>query len=303
MKELMAGWIERSATEVDPVESIFQSSSLLLVTLCFITSSYPHQPRREENKAMRCALTPMTRPILVVPRTRIVARSYTLKSMRSTLDYMGSRLYTSGLRSNTLDHHIRHISIPTSSRYSTTTSPKSTNDDDHSALNPLPLPHSINPSKGLFLIHLPIPPNHWPSHLDLYFPLLRKTTKLMKERRVVVNCIYDGTGTDVEFKEGGRYFARLFTRKGSLKWDGFEEGKLGSEEFKEQVDGLVDGTTDSITLKKEEEVGEILVCTHGSRDCRCSNLGGQLVESLRMEIKSRGLGVVVREIAHVGGHK
>jgi hypothetical protein len=30
MKELMAGWIKRSATEVDPVESIFQSSSLLL---------------------------------------------------------------------------------------------------------------------------------------------------------------------------------------------------------------------------------------------------------------------------------
>jgi hypothetical protein len=125
----------------------------------------------------------------------------------------------------------------------------------------------------------------------------------MKGKGVVVNCIYDGVGSDVEFKEGGRYVARLFTPHGSLKWDGFEEGKLGSEKFKGQVDGLVDGTTDSITLKKEEEVGEILVCTHGSRDCRCSNLGGQLVESLRTEIKSRGLGVVVREIAHVGGHK
>jgi predicted esterase len=126
----------------------------------------------------------------------------------------------------------------------------------------------------------------------------------MKERGVVVNCIYDGVGTDVEFKEGGRYVARLFTRHGSLKWDEFEEGKLGSEEFKEQVDGLVDGTTSSIILKKEEEeVGEILVCTHGSRDCRCSNLGGQLVEALRAEIAKRGSGIEVREIAHVGGHK
>jgi hypothetical protein len=254
---------------------------------------------------MRCAVTPMTRPILVVPRTRIIARSYTSISVRSIIDYIPQRLHASGLRSNTLDHRIRHISILTSSRYSTTTSSqssKSTNDDDHSALNPLPLPHSINPSKGLFLIHLPIPPEYWPSHLDLHFPLLRKTTKLMKEKGVVVNCIYDGIGTDTEFREGG-YVARLFTRHGSLKWDGFEEGKLRSEEFKEEVDGLVDGMTDSKILKKEEEVGEILVCTHGSRDCRCSNLGGQLVESLRTEIQSRDLGVVVREIAHVGGHK
>jgi hypothetical protein len=124
----------------------------------------------------------------------------------------------------------------------------------------------------------------------------------MKERGIVVNCVYDGIGTDTEFREGG-YVARLFTPHGTLKWDGFEEGKLGSDEFKEQVDGLVDGTTDSIILKKEEEVGEILVCTHGSRDCRCSNLGGQLVEALRAEIAKRSLGMEVREIAHVGGHK
>jgi hypothetical protein len=253
----------------------------------------------------------MTRPILVVPSTRIVARSYTLKSMRSTLDYMGSRLYMStGLRSNTLDHRIRHISIPTSSRYSTTTSSKSsksTNDDDHSALNPLPLPRFINPSKGLFLIHLPIPPKYWPSHLDLYFPLLRKTTKLMKERGIVVNCIYDGVGTDVEFKEGGRYVARLFTPHGSLRWDRFEESLLGSKGFKEEVDELLaktpPATGDDSNLSAEMEAKEILICTHGSRDCRCSNLGGQLVESLRAEIAKRSLWMEVREIAHVGGHK
>jgi hypothetical protein len=42
---------------------------------------------------------------------------------------------------------------------------------------------------------------------------------------------------------------------------------------------------------------EVLVCTHGARDCRCSDHGGPLVKALREE------GVAVREIAHVGGHK
>ena len=50
---------------------------------------------------------------------------------------------------------------------------------------------------------------------------------------------------------------------------------------------------------------EILVCTHGARDCRCSDRGGPLVDALRAEISRRGVEgrVRVNEIAHVGGHK
>jgi len=125
----------------------------------------------------------------------------------------------------------------------------------------------------------------------------------MKERGVVVNCIYDGVGTDTEFREGGGYVARLFTRHGSLKWDAFEEGLLGNEGFKREVDELLAKTIPDSILSAEMEAKEILVCTHGSRDCRCSNLGGQLVEALRSEIRKRGSRMEVREIAHVGGHK
>jgi hypothetical protein len=127
----------------------------------------------------------------------------------------------------------------------------------------------------------------------------------MKEKGIVVNCIYDGLGTDIEFKEGGGYVARLFTRYGSLRWDGFEEGVLRSQGFKQEVDRLFVSPSDLNKKEtgEEEEEREILVCTHGNRDCRCSDLGGQLVESLRSEIQKRGLGMEVREIAHVGGHK
>ena len=50
---------------------------------------------------------------------------------------------------------------------------------------------------------------------------------------------------------------------------------------------------------------EVLVCTHGSRDCRCEQTGGALVLALRTELARRGLEdeVAVNEIAHVGGHK
>lgn len=59
----------------------------------------------------------------------------------------------------------------------------------------------------------------------------------------------------------------------------------------------------SVSGKKEQV--EIVVCTHGSRDCRCGDKGGALVDALKEEIGRRGLEgkVKVGEVAHVGGHK
>lgn len=48
---------------------------------------------------------------------------------------------------------------------------------------------------------------------------------------------------------------------------------------------------------------EILVCTHGARDCRCSDKGTPLVDALRAFVQQHKLDIPVREIAHVGGHK
>ena len=124
-----------------------------------------------------------------------------------------------------------------------------------------------------------------------------------------------GTGSDSDFdtiSEKG-VVARLFTPDGNMKWDEFTEVILKSEGFKGEVDCLLASTGSSTTTTSTStskttntQVGdEILVCTHGSRDCRCSDLGGALVDSLRSEIARRNIGaeVRVREIAHVGGHK
>lgn len=49
----------------------------------------------------------------------------------------------------------------------------------------------------------------------------------------------------------------------------------------------------------------LYVCTHGSRDCRCGDAGGDVVRALRAEVARRGIAdeVFVGEVAHVGGHK
>lgn len=49
----------------------------------------------------------------------------------------------------------------------------------------------------------------------------------------------------------------------------------------------------------------LYVCTHGSRDCRCGDTGGDVANALREEISKRDLWdrVSLGEVAHVGGHK
>ncbi|EIN05593.1 hypothetical protein PUNSTDRAFT_74336 [Punctularia strigosozonata HHB-11173 SS5] len=49
----------------------------------------------------------------------------------------------------------------------------------------------------------------------------------------------------------------------------------------------------------------LYVCTHGTRDCRCGDMGVAVLRGLREEISKRGVAdrVSVAEVAHVGGHK
>lgn len=50
---------------------------------------------------------------------------------------------------------------------------------------------------------------------------------------------------------------------------------------------------------------QILVCTHGERDCRCGEKGGDFFKELTAEINKRGLTKVVDvyQVSHIGGHK
>lgn len=58
---------------------------------------------------------------------------------------------------------------------------------------------------------------------------------------------------------------------------------------------------DARSMEGHDEI-DVYVCTHGARDCRCSDAGGALVDTLREEIDRSGVQgrVKVWEISHLG---
>lgn len=176
----------------------------------------------------------------------------------------------------------------------------------------LDLPRALSPTKALILLSVPVPPVNWPSKLEMASGLLGKLGHKVKEHSIAYNMVYDGTGSDKFFDlKDEQYDARVFYPDGKVfTFERLTEATLTTGEFDKAINYISDpGQSVSTTRGRLEEAGveklEVLVCTHGSRDCRCSDRGNPLVDSLREEIEKRGLigSVVVKEIAHVGGHK
>jgi hypothetical protein len=72
--------------------------------------------------------------------------------------------------------------------------------------------------------------------------------------------------------------------------------------------------THEASHKNASESKYILVCTHGSRDCRCGDTGGAVVRALREararrqaesvgEAQTQWSNIKIMEVSHVGGHK
>lgn len=183
--------------------------------------------------------------------------------------------------------------------------------------NPLELPRSLSPTRALLLLSTPSPPTDWPSHLEMHSPLLAATSGKLKARGVGVNVVYDPAATygslgfpgkEVEGEE--KFMARLFWPDGrKVEWDVFNLETLNSDQLEEAINYTPSLSHSSglpqLLPASETSQKEILVCTHGSRDCRCSDRGVPLVSALRKEVNRRGLESQIRigQVAHVGGHK
>ncbi|KIR24626.1 hypothetical protein I309_06546 [Cryptococcus deuterogattii LA55] len=151
----------------------------------------------------------------------------------------------------------------------------------------------------------------------MHSSLLAATSAKLKSRGVGVNVVYDPAATygslgfpGKEEEGEEKFMARLFWPDGrKVEWDVFNLETLNSDQLEEAINytpslshssGLPQLLPPSETSQKE-----ILVCTHGSRDCRCSDRGVPLVSALRKEVNRQGLESQIRigQVAHVGGHK
>lgn len=98
---------------------------------------------------------------------------------------------------------------------------------------------------------------------------------------------------------------------GKKAWKGelTSNGELPVKE--EELDDLVkeNKLDDDVKGSRQAELDEgwdIYVCSHGSRDCRCGDVGGALVDSLREEVQKQKIPkdkVRIWEVSHLGGHK
>jgi hypothetical protein len=111
------------------------------------------------------------------------------------------------------------------------------------------------------------------------------------------------------------YRAKILVPGGLVEsYKSFTQQTLDSPEFAQTLDSITAGHPPVTALG----YSEILICTHGARDCRCSDIGGDLAIALRTELGRRGARVIgtgekaereieggwkVTDCAHVGGHK
>ncbi|GAA5891716.1 hypothetical protein JCM6882_006179 [Rhodosporidiobolus microsporus] len=188
------------------------------------------------------------------------------------------------------------------------------------------------------LLHTPHPASTWPSHLDstsaLYREMNKRWAKHPELSRIGFNFTDAGAGEVMAGQE----------------WDAgrnkFEQPPEGQEEevyaatlypdfvpipslsistlpaFESLFSSLPPAPSSSLSPSPSPAASpsttpprtHIFICTHGTRDCRCSDLGEPLYQALLGEIKRRKLGgelkgsveeseVRIARIAHVGGHK
>ena len=149
--------------------------------------------------------------------------------------------------------------------------------------DPSPLAGSSPAHNGHIIVHTSIPPKEWPS----------KVLGLSKQ--------YDDLVIDKSLRDAGVLVGLAYNSNLS------EDKNVNVYPTMKNHDGS--NTSDIISMINEDKPANdnihIYVCTHGSRDCRCSQAGEPTVKSLREEIEKIGASdkVKVFEISHVGGHK
>ncbi|KAG6835158.1 hypothetical protein H0H93_004353 [Arthromyces matolae] len=157
--------------------------------------------------------------------------------------------------------------------------------------------------KSYILLHASEPPSQFPSRFST--PLQKELQLRVMKWGGLVNFSYYGPTTGTH-SQALTAFSTLGGRLDipELSMQNIDEVARMLERHAYAV------TTEGQGSEAEDEV-HLLVCTHGARDCRCGEMGGELVKELRKaaadleKTNDHGFSgsIKVGEVAHVGGHK
>lgn len=168
-----------------------------------------------------------------------------------------------------------------------------------------PLQGTAPPHRFLVFLHNPKPPSAYPAKFST--SVQRALGIQLVRQGGLVNHAWSpdqplSPGTRIDDSNSSSeetYAATAFTPNGRV-----DIPELSVANAEEWANKLLSGSALPPTPTSEDTV-YLYVCTHGSRDCRCGDTGGKVVEALREEVEKRGLKrqVKIAETAHVGGHK
>lgn len=265
--------------------------------------------RQLPQRAWRCSSVSSVSSARVSATT--LAHSARLSGTRSRCSLSPSRnLSTSSSRSRT------PIAVPTN--------PGSENPPNFKpAVEYEPIDRGLPYRRALLLFSIPVPPASWPSHAELMCPLFGSVQFALKSHKIGMNVVYDGHGNATDLRGVTSLPAELVFPDGRVyKWTQFSEATLDEASFLDATRYVASLPGPGIAGLGVRATQRIMVCTHGARDCRCSERGTPLVHSLRTAIASNSnsnatadsksdtaadaaelADLEIVEIAHVGGHK
>ncbi|KAF8714560.1 Sucrase/ferredoxin-like, partial [Rhizoctonia solani] len=182
-------------------------------------------------------------------------------------------------------------------------------------IDPSPLPGTAPEHSFHLILQTPYPPPTWPSKLQDASPLLRDISALLKQHGGIVNFAWapplSETPTEGSSSVGGVWQEsdKPESYKGILyspDRDPYTMPVVSKSSLPElssiiprplQSPGALSPPNSRSPAAK---VIDIYVCTHGARDCRCGDIGGEIAYALRAMKRPD---VRVFDIGHVGGHK
>ncbi|QRV78577.1 succinate dehydrogenase iron-sulfur subunit [Ceratobasidium sp. AG-Ba] len=181
-------------------------------------------------------------------------------------------------------------------------------------IDPSPLPGTAPEHSFQLILQTPHPPQTWPPKLQTASPLLTEVSALLKQHGGLVNFAWappesDGVRTNSSPTEVWQHLDKPESYRGilySLNKPPYTIPVVSKSSLPE-LSSIIPrasqffGALGTPAARNHRPV-DLYVCTHAARDCRCGDIGGEIVQILRERCAGRS-DVRIFEIGHVGGHK